>query len=87
MALSSSTPSAIGRWNALRPEMRPDAAGPLVDDRGAHGLGQVGRALGLAAAVDQADAAHVAVGHLPAAQVDRVVGGERLVDEPCLVLP
>ena len=43
MALSSSTPSAIGRWNALRPDDQALAAGPLVDDRGAHGLGQVAR--------------------------------------------
>ena len=57
------------------------AAGPLVDDGGAHGVGQVAGALGLAAAVDEPDAAHVAVGDLPAGEVDRVVGGELVVDQ------
>src|ERR1700761_8533161 len=37
------------------------ATGPLVDDGGAHGLGQVAVALGLAARVDETDAAGVAV--------------------------
>ena len=80
-AWSSSTPSAMGRWKALRPTMRPVPAGPLVDHGGADGLGQVVGTLGLAAGVDEPDAAGVAVDDLPAGQVDGVVGGELLVDE------
>ena len=68
-------PSCSGFWNALRPRDQPHAAGALVDDRGAHCLLQVILAR-LAAGVDQAGASHVAVGHLVAHQVDRVVGGE-----------
>src|SRR3954471_19651794 len=64
---------------AARDEAHPP--GPLVDDRGRDGLGHVGLALGLAAPVDEAGAAHVAVGDLPAGEVDRVVGGELFVDE------
>ena len=57
------------------------AAGALVDDGGAHGLGQVAVALGLAAGVDEADATGVAVDDLPAGEVDRVVGGQLVVDQ------
>ena len=42
-------PSRIGRWNALRPADQAHAAGPLVDHRGPHRVGQVAGALGLAA--------------------------------------
>src|SRR6202020_196632 len=57
------------------------APGPLVDHRGADGLGQVAVALGLAAGVDQADAAGVAVDDLPAGEVDRVLGRQLVVDQ------
>src|SRR5665213_1902485 len=57
------------------------ATGPLVDDGGAHGLGQIVGALGLTARVDQGDPSGVAVDDLPAGQVDRVVGGELAVDQ------
>ena len=52
------------------------AAGPLVDDGRCDGVGQVGGAVRLAAGIYQADTSHVAVGHLIAAQVDRMVGRE-----------
>jgi cardiolipin synthase (CMP-forming) len=64
----------------LAPGDQPHAAGALVDHRGAHGFGQVALALRFAARVDQPGAAHVAVGDLIAAQVDRVVGGQLAVD-------
>ena len=57
------------------------AARALVDHRRADGLGLVGVLGGRAARVDQARAAHVAARHLVAAEVDRVVGRELVVDE------
>ncbi len=51
------------------------ATGALVDDGGLDGFGEVVVARG-AAGVDQADAAHVAIGDLVAGEVDRMVGGE-----------
>src|SRR4051794_1814569 len=57
------------------------APGSLVDHRGAHGVGQVAGALGLATGVDEPDATHVKVRHLPTGGVDGVVGGELVVDE------
>ncbi len=65
----------------LAADDQPGPAGPLVDDGGADGLGQVVGALGLAAGVDEGDPARVAVDDLPAGEVDGVVGGELLVDE------
>src|SRR4051795_7172437 len=56
------------------------AAGALVDHGGPHGLGEVGLPGGGAAGVDETGAAAVAVDDLPAAEVDRVVGRELLVD-------
>ena len=55
------------------------AAGALVDHGGGDGLLQVVLA-GRAARVDQGDAAVVAVEDLVAGQVDRMVGGQLLVD-------
>ena len=52
---------------------QPHAAGALVDHRGLDGFLQVALARRCAARVDQAGAAHVAVGDLIARQVDRVV--------------
>src|SRR5919205_1202407 len=49
------------------------AAAALVDDGGADGVGQVARALRLAARVDEAAAAHEAVGDLVADEVDGVI--------------
>jgi hypothetical protein len=60
------------RWNALRPEIRPmPPARLLMTAVWTAWRGR--RPRRGAAGVDQADAAHVAVRHLPAAQVDRVV--------------
>ena len=58
-----------------------EAAGTLVDDGGADGFGQVAGTGGGTAGVDEADAAHVAVGHLPAGEVDGMVGGQLVVDQ------
>src|SRR5690606_20570663 len=55
------------------------AARALVDDGGAHRVRQIGRA-GRAAAVDEADAAHVGVHHLVPGPVDLVLLGEVGVD-------
>src|SRR5207244_699628 len=57
------------------------AAGPLVDDGGADGLGEVALTRAGATGVDEADAAHVAVRDLPAGEVDGMVGGQVGVDE------
>ena len=56
------------------------AAGPLIDDGGFGRIGQVVFTR-LPARVDQAGAAHEAVGHLIAGEVDRVVGSQLAVDE------
>ena len=55
------------------------AAGSFVDDGGEDGVLEVVVAGG-AAGVDEAGSAHVAVGDLVAAEVDRMVGGEFAVD-------
>src|SRR5258708_26113634 len=55
------------------------AAGALVDDGGGYGFFEIVGA-GSAAAVDQTRPAPLAVGHLVAAQVDRVVAREFGVD-------
>ena len=52
------------------------SARPLVDDRGGYGFGKVARAFGFAAGIDEAHAAHVAVGYLVAAKIDRMIGAE-----------
>ena len=67
MAWSRSIPSAIGPLEGLAPDDQALAAGALVDDGRADRLGLVALALRLAAAVDQPDAAHVAVHDLPPA--------------------
>ena len=74
-------PSAMGRWNALRPLIRPMPPARLLMTAVRTACGQVGRALRLAAGVDEPDAAHVAVRDLPPAEVDRVVGRQLVVDE------
>ena len=56
------------------------AAGALVDDRGLHGFLQIALAGRRAAGVDQAGAAHVAVRHLVAREVDRMVRRQLGVD-------
>ena len=81
MALSSSTPFGGRTLERLAAADEAGAAGPLVDHRGAHGLGQVAGARRRPTRVDEADLAHVAVGHLPAGQVDRVIGGQLAVDQ------
>ena len=53
---------------------QPHASGPLVDHGRHDGIVQIVRPVRLAARVDQTDTPHVAVGHLIAAQVDRMVG-------------
>jgi hypothetical protein len=60
---------------------RAHAAAAFVDDRRAHGFGQVAGAFRLAAGVDQPDAAHVAVGNLIAHEIDRVVTTELFVNQ------
>src|SRR6202158_5811140 len=55
------------------------AAGTLVDDGGGYGFFEVVCA-GSAAAVDEAGAAHVAVGDLIAGQVDGMIAGQVRVD-------
>src|SRR5664279_4343107 len=52
------------------------AAGAFVDDGSGHGLFQVALALGFAAAVDESRAAHVTIGHLITAKVNRMVAGQ-----------
>src|SRR5207244_7284755 len=68
----------------LAPGDEAHATRALVDDGGAHRFLEIALARGGAAGVDQARASHVAVRHLVARPVDRVVGGEpvvhRLVD-------
>src|SRR4030095_13868312 len=51
----------------------------LVDDGGGHSFFEVVCSRG-AARVDEAGAAHVAVGHLIAAEVDRMIAGEVVVN-------
>ena len=53
----------------------PLTAGALVDDRGLHGVEQVVLAA-RPAGIDQAHASRVAVEHLVAAEVDRVIARE-----------
>ena len=80
MALSSATPSFIGRWNALRPEIRPMPPARLLITAV---LTASFRSLSPADAPPELmsrRAAHVAVGHLVARQVDRVVAGQLRVD-------
>src|SRR6516162_2719179 len=52
------------------------AAGALVDYGRRHRGFEIARALGFATAVDEAGAAHVAIGDLIAAEVDRVVAAQ-----------
>ena len=81
MALRSSTPSAIGRWNALRPLIRPMPPARLlttaVRTASARSLAPVEAPPLLMRPIRP----HVAVSHLPAAEIDRVVGGQLVVDE------
>ena len=58
----------------------PHAPGALVDHGRRDGLLQIGLPARLAARVDQPHAAHVAVGHLIAAEVDGVVRSQLRVD-------
>ena len=60
-------PSSIGRWNALRPEIRPVPPARLLMTAVRDGLGEVALAGRRAARVDQAGAAEVAVDDLVAA--------------------
>ncbi len=55
------------------------ATGALVDDRGRGSFGKVVLAGG-ATTVDETDAPHVAVRHLVAAQIDRMIAGQFAVD-------
>src|SRR5215469_4640197 len=55
------------------------AAGALVDDGCGYGFLEVVGS-GSAAGIDEAGAAHVAVGHLVAGEIDRVIAGEIRVD-------
>src|SRR3979411_1151075 len=79
MVLRSWTPSFMGRWKALRPEMRPVPPARLL-------ITAVATASSKSVAPDapppvvNARAAHVAVGHLVARQVDGMVAGEIGVD-------
>ena len=75
------TPSLQRALEGLAAHDEPHAAGPLVDDRGPHGLREVAGAGGLAARVDEPDPPRVAVHDLPAGEVDRVVGRQLVVDE------
>ena len=59
---------------------KPHAPGALVDHGRRDGLLQVRGPARLAARVDQAHAAHIAVGHLIAAEVDGVVRSQLRVD-------
>src|SRR5688572_32924639 len=70
-----------GTLKGLAARDQPHATRPFVDDCRLDRSGQVAGALGFAAAVDQADATHVTVRDLPAAQIDRVLGGQLAVDE------
>ena len=72
-------PSFIGRWNALRPEMRPIPPARLLMTAVRTACAEVVLA-GAAAGVDEAGAAHVPVRHLVAREVDGVVAGELGVD-------
>src|SRR5205807_7311502 len=70
-----------GPLEGLAPHDEPGPTRPLVDDGGADGLTQITVPLRLASGVDEGNPAHVAVGHLPAGQIDGVVGGELRVHE------
>ena len=61
----------------MRPLIRPMPPARLLITAVFTRLGEVVRAAG-AAGVDQADAAHVAVGDLVAGQVDRMIAGRQL---------
>src|SRR5262249_37928814 len=63
----------------LAPRDQAHPTGALVDHRGHHGVAQI-VLTGGAAAIDEADPPHVAVGDLVAREVDRIVGGELGVD-------
>ena len=64
-----------GALESLTARDEPVATGPLVDDRSLHRFGEVVIARGTAR-IDQADAAHVAISHLVAGEVDGVVRSE-----------
>src|ERR1019366_10322934 len=64
----------------LAPADQPGAAGALVDHGGANRRGEITRADRLTAGVDQADASRIAVEHLVAAEVDRMIGTQLGVD-------
>ncbi len=68
-------PSAIGRWKALRPLIRPVPASALIDDSGIYRLFEIVRAR-CAAGIDKAGAAHETVGHLIAREIDRMIAGQ-----------
>src|SRR4051794_15786735 len=56
------------------------AAGALVDDSSDDSISEVPRPFGFAAAINQAGAAHVTVGNLIAAKVDRMITGQLRID-------
>ena len=73
MAFRIATPSFIGRWKALRPEIKSHAAGALVDDGGLYRFGQIAFTGTRAAGIDQSRAAQIAVDDLIARKVDRMI--------------
>ena len=70
-----------GALECLAAADEAEAASSFVDDRGAHCFGQIAGARRCPSGVDQPDAAHVAVGHLPPGEVDRVVGGQLVIHQ------
>src|SRR6267143_1488378 len=64
-----------GALEGFAPGDKARAAGALVDDRRGHGFFEIVRA-GSAAAVDQTRAAHIAVRHLVAAQVNGMIAAQ-----------
>ena len=71
----------MGRWKALRPTMSPVPPARLLMTAVRTAWARSLAPLDSPPELMSADAAHVAVHHLPAGEVDRVVGGELLVDE------
>src|SRR5205807_772133 len=69
-----------GALEGFAPGDEAHAAAALVDDGGAHGLGHVALALRLAAGVDEAAPAHVAVHDLVADEVYGVVARQLRVN-------
>jgi hypothetical protein len=85
---SAASPHRHRALKRLAARDQPHAAGAFVDDGRLGGFAEIVFAAG-AAAVDQRASAHVAVGQLIAAQLDRMIAGRQLavdaLDRSCRI--